>query len=408
MQLNVSLEYRFYLTPDGRAWTDVAFAYPFWTRYLEVFDCVQVVARAAVTERPKPDWQPVGGENVSFVPLPYYVGPAQLARRYLQFQQSCRRASRHDGAFLFRVPSWIAMNLCKRVRAARRPYGLEVVGDPQDVFAPGAVQHPLRPALRALFTHTLRKQCAGACAVGYVTSEWLQRRYPAGPGAFTTHYSSIELPEHLLVSAPRQLPTNPRPLRIVTVGSLEQLYKGPDVLLRAAHRCVQQGLDVQVVYVGDGKYRSHLERMAGELGMQSRVQFRGRLPAGERVRQELDVADLFVLASRTEGLPRAMIEAMARALPCVGSHVGGVPELLAPQDMVAPDDDQALAALIRRVLGSSAIYQQMSERNLARARDYTEPVLQRRRVQLYRELRDRTACHPLATNPSPWARARAN
>ena len=63
---------------------------------------------------------------------------------------------------------------------------------------------------------------------------------------------------------------------------------------------------------------------------------------GHGVTEQLDAADVFVLPSRQEGLPRAMIEAMARSLPCVGSDVGGISELI-PDWVVPPNDPQALA-----------------------------------------------------------------
>lgn len=75
---------------------------------------------------------------------------------------------------------------------------------------------------------------------------------------------------------------------------------------------------------------------AGRLGVADRVTFVGTVPAGAAVRAHLDAADLVVVPSRTEGLPRALIEAMARGLPAVGTTVGGIPELLADVDLVPP------------------------------------------------------------------------
>ena len=122
------------------------------------------------------------------------------------------------------------------------------------------------------------------------------------------------------------------------VGSFEQMYKAPDVLLDAFCRCISLGLDLQLVLVGDGRHRQSLKSRARRFNLGDRIQFLGWLPAGEAVRHELDRADVFVLPSRVEGLPRAMVEAMARGLPCIGSRVGGIPELLHPEDMVPPGD----------------------------------------------------------------------
>jgi glycosyltransferase involved in cell wall biosynthesis len=142
--------------------------------------------------------------------------------------------------------------------------------------------------------------------------------------------------------------------------------------------------------IGDGRFRSQLEQQAVRSGVGGAVDFRGQMAAGQAVRDQLDLADLFVLPSRTEGLPRAMIEAMARGLPCIGSNVGGIPELLPPEDLFPSGDPQALAAKISEVLTDGPRRQRMSQRNLARARDFHEDVLRARRLRFYRFIRTRT------------------
>src|SRR6185369_6068290 len=109
------------------------------------------------------------------------------------------------------------------------------------------------------------------------------------------------------------------------------------------------------------------------------------------VRAQLDAADLFVLPSRSEGLPRAMIEAMARALPCIGSTAGGIPELLPPEDLVPASNVAALASKIQEVLSSPARLSAMSSRNLAAALEYRDEVLDARRRAFFEHIRDVTA-----------------
>ena len=118
----------------------------------------------------------------------------------------------------------------------------------------------------------------------------------------------------------------------------------------------------------------------------------GRKPlSGAAVQARLDAADLFILPSRTEGLPRAIIEAMARGLPCLGSSVGGIPELLPPDALVRPGDALALADLIYTRGNDRAWLAQAAVRNIEFARRYAEPLLRAQRHAFYQTVRDITA-----------------
>jgi glycosyltransferase involved in cell wall biosynthesis len=390
MRLVVTLEQRFDSTPDGAVWTPGTFAHSFWTRYLEVFDHVCVVARVRRVGAVPEDWKRANGARVSFVPVLHYLGPWQYFLRARQVKAAVRSAVRPTDAVILRVASQLAAVMGSLLRRMGHPYGVEVVGDPYDVFAPGAVKHPLRPFFRWWFPHQLRRQCAGACAAAYVTEHTLQLRYPPANGSFSTHYSSIELPNMACVPQSRPIRHSECPFRLVTVGSLAQLYKAPEVLIDAIGICTRGGIDLNLVIVGDGKHRSELETRARSLGLGERVHFRGHLPSGESVRSELDQADLFVLPSRQEGLPRAMIEAMARALPCIGSTVGGIPELLSLEDLVPAGDAAMLARKIREVVSDPSRMAQMSARNLEKAKEYREETLRNRRSEFYLQVKKHT------------------
>jgi glycosyltransferase involved in cell wall biosynthesis len=270
------------------------------------------------------------------------------------------------------------------------PYGVEVGSDPYDVFAPGSIKHPLRPFFRWLSPRRLRRQCSGACAAAYVTEHALQRRYPPSPGAFSTHFSDVDLPGEAFVASPRPRKDELRAATLITVGTLAQLYKAPHVLIDAVAVCVREGFDLRLLLVGDGKHRSELEARAAAGGLADRVEFLGQLPAGGAVAAQLDRSDVFVLPSYQEGLPRAMIEAMARALPCIGSTVGGIPELLAPEDLVPPGDVAALARTIREIVGDPERRARMSARNLRRAGQFCADLLHQRRIDFLQQLRDAT------------------
>jgi glycosyltransferase involved in cell wall biosynthesis len=390
MDVTVTIEGRMARTPDGAVWTGRPFNYSFWARYLDVFDRVNVVIRLQSVPRVPEDWQRADGEGVSFRALPYYHGPLQYVLKARQVRHTMQEALKEEEAVILRVPGISGTVASNYLVTVGHPYGAEVVGDPYDVFAPDVVRHPLRRLFRARLPRDLRRLVAKADAVSYVTAEALQRRYPPSPKAFSTHYSSVTLPDDAFIAAPRTVDGNQQSFVAIFVGSLAQLYKAPDVLLDAVSQCVREGVDLKLLMAGDGIYRAQLEVQAAELGIQERVHFLRQVPPGEPVRAQFDQADLFVLPSKTEGLPRAMIEAMARGLPCIGTTVGGIPELLPPEDMVPPGDSAALASKISQVLRDPERRARMAARNLANAQEYHRTILQERRNAFYRATREVT------------------
>lgn len=391
MKVIVALETRYQRTPDGAVWSDGASDARFWQRYLDVFDGVHVVARVAAVASAPAHGQRADAPGITWAALPYFVGPWQFLRCYRLFRRALQAAVTPDAAIVLRVPGTLGTYVHHLLRSTGQPYGVEVIGNPHDVFRPGGVRSIVRPLMRWWYPRNLRRQCAGASAAAYVTAAILQQHYPPAPSAFVTHYSSIELADPAFVTAPPPIRPTGVPRRVVLVGSLEQLYKGPDVLIEALALCVAAGHDLHATIVGDGRHRGELEALAHARQVADRIRFTGRLPAGDAVRAELDRADIFVQPSRTEGLPRALIEAMARGLPCLGSAVGGIPELLDAPELIPPGNPAALALRLQALLADPARRARLAERNLRKARDYRADTLRRRRRTFYETVRDATA-----------------
>jgi glycosyltransferase involved in cell wall biosynthesis len=385
MRATVVLEHRFRRTPNGAVWTDGPFAYSFFERYLRCFDGVRAAARILSAPQPQAGWRRMDGPGVELWPIPYYEGPWEYLRRCRRVMAAARALAACEDPMVLRAPSQAAAHAGAAMLRRGAPFGVEVVGDPYDALAPGAHPSMLRPAARLYHTRALERLCRGAAAAAYVTEAVLQRRYPASPDAFTTSYSSVELPEGAFVDRPR--PLDERPLRIVSVGSMEHRYKGFDVLLDAVAELVRGGVEARVELVGDGRLRRELEGQAERLGLCARVCFLGRLPSGSAIRAALDRASMFVLASRQEGLPRVLLEAMARGLPAIASGVGGVGELLPREDLVRPGDAGDLASRLRAAAAQAGRRARAGARNLHRARDFSEEELQPRRDAFYAALR---------------------
>ena len=399
MKLLISTPIRFQATLDGKVWArQEADGYAFWTRYLVEFDSVTLLARVSAVAAPAAGWIPANGPRVTVAPIPDFIGPFQLLCKWFSVTKAIQSAMKAAGAVSFRLPCNIGV-LAWRCLAPGHPYGVEVLGDPYASLAPEVMDTRLRAVWRWLLPRYLRKMCIGATAAAYVTRYALQRFYPPNRDKFstsysdvmTTHYSSTKLKRSLIAASPREFSADAKTYTVISVGAMEMLPKAQDILIKACASCVERGLDLRLVLVGDGKMRQSLEALATEVGMAARITFTGQLVGEDQISRALDLADLFALPSRTEGLPRAMIEAMARGLPCIGSDVGGIPELISSDCLVRAEDAPALAAKICEVLTDSTRLTRMSKESLERVAEYSDDVLRSRREAFYRHLASETA-----------------
>ncbi len=386
MKLLILFDHRFHRDPEGGLRSKTHYnAELFRRRYLGVFDEVNILARVDGGAR--------GvfrlGESVNLVSLGDWNSMTRFFMRRRQVWAIIERYLKEETAVLMIAPGAVGNMAIPKLTHWRRPYGVEVVGNPADAFAAGAVQHPMRAIIRYAFCRKLRQACRHASSAIYVTNRELQRAYPPGPKTLDRGASDIELGSDAFVRQSRVV-TPKNEWRIVHVGSMAQPYKAHDVLIDAVAACRRQGLDLHLALLGDGALRAQFEQQSHRLGLNDHVEFLGHLPPGEMVRQQLDRADLFVLPSRTEGLPRATLEAMARALPCISTSVGGNPELLDGTELVTPGDTAALAEKLTQVLNDPARMTRLSDRNLSLAREYRYEVLHERRLQAYRHLHETT------------------
>jgi len=403
MKVLLAIDHHFFRTPDGEVFLGPPMSIPgyrFWERYLAVFEDVLVLGRVKTVSWVNPGALPAGGPGVAFHDLPDYLGPWQYAKALGTLKREVEKAVDQCDAYILRVPGAIGQLAWRSIRKRGLPFAVEVVADPWDILSPGATRSVVRPVVRRMWLNQLRQMCSDASAVCYVTRQALQRRYPPGPSTWARYVSDVELSEGVasqtqiqarfarLANHLSENGSGSHPLRVGFLGSLAQIYKAPDILLQAAAICYRNGLDFEVMIAGDGKFRGLLEKVASDLGITNRVLFLGALTPGKDVFVFLDQIDLFVLPSRVEGLPRAMVEAMSRACPCIGSTVGGIPELLPTEDLVEAGDANGLATKIQEVLASRERMRSMSERNLKAAQDYLPAILQEKRLGFYKAVRE--------------------
>ena len=240
----------------------------------------------------------------------------------------------------------------------RKPIIVNVVGNPSESLGPRVVPGLRGTVARYVFTALQRFACRHATVTNYVTQSALQYPYPPRPGA-PSFSSSDALP--LGLAKPRPVPTGP--WRLVTVGTLEQPYKGMAELIDAVSLLNSRGREVELTIVGTGVLEASLRRRAG-----ASVRFAGYL-FGEQLHRELRRNAAYVQASWTEGLPRALVEAMADGMPAVATNVGGVSELLERHRLVKTRDPEGLARAIETLFTDPDRWRASVRHNLSRSSD---------------------------------------
>ena len=139
------------------------------------------------------------------------------------------------------------------------------------------------------------------------------------------------------------------PTRMLFVGRLVY-QKGLDLLMKALGEL--KDFSWQLRLVGDGPHRSELERLAKNLGISDRIEFKGWIDK-EMVTREYQHANLFVFPSRHEGMPNAVLEAMASGLPVIASKISGNEELVnhgVTGLLVPPENFMELGRAVRSLL----------------------------------------------------------
>jgi glycosyltransferase involved in cell wall biosynthesis len=303
------------------------------------------------------------------------LGPWALARAIV----ARRAALVHVNTSLNPRAFWRDLGHLAVARACGARVLLQVHGGalPQDFFRGDRV-------LTALLRSALRH--AGAIAV-------LARAELDAYRAFVPQQKVVVIPNAVdcAVAAARanaavRQPSSP--LRVVYVGRLAR-EKGLFELLHALHLTHLQGAAHHLTIAGHGPDEAALRNCVRTLGMVQHVAFAGAVR--ETARAELLAgADVFVLPSYSEGLPYALLEAMAAGVPVIATSVGAVPDVVEHMVhglLVAPHDAQAIAQALQRLARESALLLRMGAACRVRiASDYSVEQLAQGFGRLYAEL----------------------
>ncbi len=362
--------------------------FDFYQRYLRIFDKVRLVLRCEEEISFNNNHVLINDGRIELFPVPVFHGPIQYAKVYLKVLRALRNVTQGCDVAILRLPSTIGQRVCKIVIKKGLPFATEIV---YDAFDDLQQTHGLYRLIIKRIDENMRESCYLADGVSCVTSRYLQKHYfSKKPKAFTSNYSSLSL-DNSFYTSERKYPTH-IPLIIGHVANQVAFNgrKGHNEILKAIALLKKQGLNVNVKFVG-ADYKDGIAKLkdyANKLNISQQVEFLGYLQR-EELSIYLENVDIFVLPTKAEGLPRVIIEAMAKGLPCITTNVSGNSELVEKGFLVEDFYDvNSLSEHIKKLIENKSLYEEQSKINIERSYEYENKVLQVRRDIFYRKLKE--------------------
>ena len=355
----------------------------FKERYLNMFSQMVVSTRVKKIDNEKGNvdgYRITNGENVEVKPITSYKDIPDAIKNYKKIENEVENVLKDVDKAIIRMPSVIGMFACKISKKLKKDYIIEMVACPWDGYMNharlgGKVVAPIITILTKHFIKTAPK-------VLYVTDKFLQKRYPTNGKKIACSDVILEnFNDDLLnkrIENIKKINEN-TVIKLGTAANVGLKYKGQKYVIEALKELNKNGIRYEYYLAGGGDNSTLLE-LVKEYKLENCVHFLGSLPH-EKVFELLDTIDIYVQPSLQEGLPRAMIEAMSRACPCIGTNAGGIPELIQAEYVFKKRNYKQFIEILKKIDTTKLI--DMAETNYKHAKEFEKDKLNKKRIEFY-------------------------
>lgn len=392
MKLLLILENHFFVNSNGEIWCDRVVDYNFLKRYMTSFSEIIVCGRTDDSNQGIYKLK-VSGPNVSFRKLPNFYGVKGLIKNLFKIRKLIGQYANQADVILYRVPTPLSLFTYKEIIKRNKVLGVEfMISADKMIEGKGFIKKILNKKV----DNIAKDICQKANGVSYVTDYVLQQKYPSKSiilgketsDFFTTSYSTIELDKNSLELRNWEKNEIPAKFKIIHIGFMDTYRKGQDILIRALKILINDGYNVDLTLIGDGKKREEFEKLSHDLEIEKNVSFLGSIKDKQIIFDCLKKSHLLVFPTESEGLPRTIIEAMAVGLPCISSPVDGVVELLDDEYLVEKRTPEAYSKKIEELLNDWEKMIKAGNENYNKALKYENSILNNKRQLFYKKLSD--------------------
>lgn len=357
-------------------------------RYADNFEMVYLISRVKqvdIEHLEKHDHL-LPFKNITYYEVPFFTSIGELIRQRSLVKQVVTDAVKDCGCALVRVPSITGFMVLQKLNTAI-PYALEVVANPYEMYQ----GYSGKMKVQSLLMHYLLKRyCKRAKALAFVTKYSQQQRYAVNEEKQNnTYYSSIELKKEFYSDKFLKhdfFEDETLPIKIGHVANMiTGNIKGHKEVLQVVANIQQAGRKVELVFAGDGPDVELYKKEAEDMGI--KATFLGFIDKQQLHEMLLDI-DFFLFPSKSEGLPKVLIEAMSVSVPCIASNVGGIPELLPKESVFDSYDVDGMTERIKEMSSDKEMYVDNARLMYNTALEYESSVLAERRKRFYNRLKE--------------------
>lgn len=359
----------------------------FFEKYLDVFDTVRVLGEDTKRYLDQSSLIQMKNPNIQVEIIPANTNPRDFKNDLVLRKILTDEISKAE-AILIKPSTRRGMMAIGIAEKYKKPYMIEMTGDIHNAL----LQNPSR--IRRMYAPVLYKQIRNRiqnCEFGlYVSNYYLQNKYPIKGkmcGCSDANISKLK-PEILEERIKRIDDTElEKGVNLALVGFYQGTGKGVDTAIRALSRLDERN-HLNILGNGTEENRHYWIEYAEKRGVIGRIHFPQPLSSSKDVIEWLKSMDIFVLPTRSEGLSRAMLEAMSTALPCIVTDICTMPELVSKEWLHPLGDDKLLAEKIRTMVSDKSLMKKAAKQNFNRVADYEFEKLRIKRNLFLKEFKD--------------------
>lgn len=371
---------------NGNFYSNGGLPYKVFRRYLTICDSLIVSTRVEkVNEETAKFLVMSSGEQVQMQPIKNYKTVPDYIINNAKIKKEIRNIISSVDIVIVRLPSILGSMAFYEAKKLNKNCIVEVVGCAWDALMNYGKDLKGKILAPYMFFRT-KRIVKNAKNVIYVTEKFLQKRYPTkGNNIGCSNVNLEKVDEKILEERIQKIKNldNNKKIMIGLVGSLNVRYKGHEMAIKAL-KGISNNYDVELHFLGKGDKEKWI-KMAEKYNVKDKVFFDGVLPAGEQVYKWMDDKDILFAPSSAEGLPRAVIEAMSRGCPIIGTRVGGIPELLSDNVLCDKNQYKKLEEITIKLLNDKNEMINQSNKNFNKSKRYLKNIIEERRVNFLKE-----------------------